>query len=61
MLQKITDFWPNLLQEDQAFEPEEDAEGSHADDAEPVQDEDIELAFKNLRWTRVIALREYEE
>ena len=61
MLKKITDFWPELLQDDQGQEPEDDAEVSHAEDAEPVQDEDIELAFKNLRWTRVIALRDFEE
>ena len=61
MKKKITDFWPDLLQEDQGLEPEDDAEVSQADDAEPVQDEDIESTFKNLRWTRVIALREFEE
>lgn len=60
-LQKITDFWPTLLRQAQGQESEEDAEVSLADDAEPVENEDIELAFKNLRWTRVIDLREYEE
>ena len=61
MLQKITDLWPNLLRQYQGLDTEEDADDNNVDDVVPAFDEDIELNFKNLRWTRVIALREYKE
>ena len=61
MLQKITDLWPNLLRQYQGLEIEEDGDDNNADDIVPIIDEDIELSFKNMRWTWVITLREYKE
>ena len=61
MLQKITDLWPNLLRQYQGLEIEEDADDNNDDDIVPIIDEDIELSFKNMRWTWVITLREYKE
>ena len=51
MLQKITDLWPNLLRQYQGLDTEEDADDNNVDDVVPAFDEDIELNFKNLRWT----------
>ena len=61
MLQKITDLWPTLLRQYQGLESEEDVDVPEVVEAEPVDDEDIELNFKGLRWTRVIDLRDYKE
>ena len=61
MLQKITDLWPTLLRRYEVPQPEEDGEGNNIEQAEPVDDEDIELNFKGLRWTRVIDLQDYKE
>jgi len=46
---------------DQNQESENEDEGSQRSGAEPEGDEDIERDFKNLRWTRVIALQDYKE
>lgn len=61
MLQKITDLWPNLLRQYQGLDIEEDADDNNDDNIVPIIEEDIELSFKNLRWTWVIALREYKD
>ena len=61
MLQKITDLWPTLLRQYQGLESEEDAEATNEEEAQPEHDEDIAVAFKNLRWTRVISLRDFKE
>ena len=60
MLRKITDIWPSLLRQYQGLESEEDAEATNEEEAEQAHDEDIAVIFKNLRWTRVIALRDYK-
>ena len=51
MLQKITDLWPNLLRQYQGLDIEEDADDNNDDNIVPIIEEDIELSFKNLRWT----------
>jgi len=63
MLRKITDLWPGLLGESQSDHLKADEEGSQEQDDEDELQEDlahdvaeIEAAFKNLNWTRVIAL-----
>ena len=56
MLQKITDLWPSLLHQ---YQGESDTD--EAPDILPQGSESIEETFKGLKWTRVIALREYEE
>ena len=61
MLQKITDLWPNLLRQYQGLDIEEDADDNNDDNIVPIIEEDIELSFKNLRWTWVISLREYKD
>ena len=49
-------MWPSLLRQ---YREEPDLE--EAPDALQDGSKSIEETFKNLRWTRVIALREYEE
>ena len=61
MLQRITDLWPSLLQGDPNAIADE-VEGSEGEPG-PIADDEvpIEEAFKGLRWTRVIDLRDYKE
>jgi len=63
MLQKITDAWPTLLRQNQGLMPDDDDPVDQRPEELPDGDvdEDIEAAFKNLRWTRVISLSDYEE
>ena len=61
MLQRITDLWPNLLRQYQRRPGMADDASDEAAEALPDNDEAIEETFKGLRWTRVIALREYEQ
>ena len=61
MLQKITDLWPTLLQHAEALLPDDDEPADQEPGELSEGYEDIEETFKNLRWTRVIPLRDFEE
>ena len=61
MLQKITDLWPSLLRQERNLLPDGDDPVDDGPEELPEGDEDIAVAFKNLRWTRVIDLQDYEE
>ena len=61
MLQKITDLWPTLLRQYQGLD--EDGEEAQGEENDVDQEETVTIdeAFKNLRWTRVISLRDYKQ
>ena len=61
MFQKITDMWPDLLRQFQGQESDEEDPDNEVPETEPEQNHEIEESFKNLRWTRVIALSDYKE
>ena len=63
MLQKITDLWPALLRRGNVDPDEEEeallgrgADGDDPDDALRVDEPALLTAFKNLYWTRLIAV-----
>ena len=61
MLQKITDLWLTLLRQYQGLD--EDGEEAQGEENDVDQEETVTIdeAFKNLRWTRVISLRDYKQ
>jgi len=61
MLRKITEIWPDLIQQYQGVQPDEEDAEDETPDAQPEEDVNIKEAFRNMRWTRVIALRNYKE
>ena len=61
MLQKITDLWPTLLRHAEGLLPDDDEPADQEPGELSEGYEDIEETFKNLRWTRVIPLRDFEE
>ena len=61
MLQKITDKWPDLLVQGEYIQRALDEMSEPEQEVLQEEGENIELDFKNLRWTRVIDLRDYKE
>ena len=61
MLQKITDKWPDLLVRGEYIQRALDEMSEPEQEVLQEEGENIELDFKNLRWTRVIDLRDYKE
>ena len=61
MLQKITDKWPDLLVQGEYIQRALDEMSEPEQEVLQDEGENIELDFKNLRWTRVIDLRDYKE
>ena len=61
MSQKITDIWPDLLVKEEYIQESVAGLDEPGSAVQRGEGESIEVAFKNLRWTRVIALRDYKE
>ena len=54
-------MWPDLLAGGEDPEQDDDSHSSDAKEEQALQAEEIEVTFKNLRWTRVVALSDHEE
>ena len=60
-MQRITDIWQNLVRylpntNDQVVEDQEE----EADDERQERDEQLEESYKNLYWTRLIRIEDFE-
>ena len=67
MLQKITELWPGLVRyvqaEDDADSQEHNDDSDHieeVDDAVVFDEEQLLLNYKNLYWSRLMSIDEYE-
>ena len=54
-------MWPDLLVKDEYIQDSLADLNEIGSQVQEKEGESIEVAFKNLRWTRVIALRDYKE
>jgi hypothetical protein len=54
-------MWPDLLVREEYIEDVLNELNELEEEVQEWEGEDIELDFKNLRWTRVIDLRDYKE
>ena len=61
MLQKITDLWPQLFGENKVEDTESDEEQEDAEQEQEDEDIPVEETYKNLKWSRVIALQDYDD
>ena len=66
MYRKITELWPQLLGGQQNRQNNDGKDGEDEDDSENVNPDQLEElrqstmnAYKNLYWTRIIALDHY--
>ena len=61
MIQSIKDFWPQLFGDHQSQDTESQGDEEKEEKVPEDNDKSIEETFKNMKWSRVIAVIDYDD